>query len=465
MLSPSDILGWVELPPNLRGMRVSILGMARTGVSAAKLLHQAGCQVTVSDSGRNAELEKHAAELASLGIRTELGGHSENLLDCDFLLRSPGIPWTAPILRQAVENKVTVLSEIEVASWFCQAKIIAVTGSNGKTTTVNWIGDLVERAGLSGAVCGNVGTPFSDVAPTLSSAEFAIVEVSSFQLENIVRFRPQVAIITNFSPDHLDRYDSYDDYMDAKCRIFANQTKQETLIYNRCDAEVLNRVPKAASRLFPFGLDEPSGDAAGIIESDVVINKSGKTMTIINKRNLSLPGKHNLENALAVAATSIDLGFPHEALVSSLKSFRGVAHRIEQVCEYRGVLFVNDSKATNMASGLVALASFTRPIILLAGGRDKGSDFASIVPQVAKKVKQAILFGEAGPTLEKGWKGKVNVRRVTSLRQAVDMAYSLADEGDVVLLSPMCASFDEFTNYEERGRVFKQQIFQKCLEK
>lgn len=465
MLTPSDILNWPDLPPDLKDLRVTVLGMARTGVSVVKLLNHAGCVVNVSDSGRNPELEKHAAELKALEINFELGGHSDLLFDCDFIVRSPGIPMTVPFLQKALKKSITVLSEIEVASWFCRAKIVAVTGSNGKTTVVNWIGDLLERAERGYAVCGNVGTAFSDVVLDLEPDAAAIVEVSSFQLENIIRFKPDIAIITNFSPDHLDRYGSFSEYMDAKCRIFSNQTKHEALIFNRDDAQVSKRVRHAKSKLMSFGLDEPTENSLGIQGNSIVQNLNGKIAIMLNKSNVSLPGNHNLENALAVAATAIELGIPREALLASLTGFRGVAHRIEQVSEYRGVLFVNDSKATNIASGLVALASFTRPIILLAGGRDKGSDFSTIAPQVAKKVKQAVLFGEAGPVIEKSWKGTINLRRVDKFTKAVELAYSLADEGDIILLSPMCASFDEFTNYEERGQVFKQLVFQKCLEK
>ncbi len=465
MLTAGDILSWTTLPPRLKGMKVTVLGLARSGRAVAELLLEAGCQVFVSDSAQNQAIQTSARELQALGVAVETGAHTERSLECDFLVRSPGVPADNPILIEAQHRDKLVVSEIEAASWFCPAPIIAVTGSNGKTTTTEWLGDLFRRTGRNVEVCGNVGRPFSAAVARLDSQSVAVVEVSSFQLENVIRFRPRAAVITNFSPDHLDRHDSYETYLAMKCRIFERQTLEDLLVYNRGDRELSRRVADAPGREFSFGLNEPSDSGAGLIGENVIIIDQDGSHSIIASRKVGLPGRHNLENALAVASVAWDLGVEKGVIAASLAEFPGVPHRLETVLESEGVLWVNDSKATNIASGLVALESYTRPIILLAGGRDKGSSFESISRRVAAKVRLAILFGEAGSKMEKAWAAVLPVRRLSSLSDAIRAAFQEAREGDVVLLSPMCASFDEFKNYEERGDKFREIVREICLKK
>jgi UDP-N-acetylmuramoylalanine--D-glutamate ligase len=448
------------LPPDLRGMRVTVLGLARSGAAAARLLRDAGCRVFASDSAQNDEIRRLAAELNAAGIETEFGGHSPRALDCDFLVRSPGVPDSNPILTKARASGLFIAAEIEVAAWFCRAPLIAVTGSNGKTTTTEWIGDVFRRAEKHAAVCGNVGFPFSAAAAGLRNGDAAVVEVSSFQLEDIHRFQPDIAVITNFSPDHLDRHATYDAYLRAKCRIFENQTGEDVLVYNRGDAEVSRRIRRARARRLSFGTDEPQGDGAGVIRGRIAISLQGETKMLIPAPQLSLPGAHNLENALAMVCAAAVSGLEDAAIQASLTQFPGVPHRLERVLEKDGILWIEDSKATNISSGLTALRSFDRPLILLAGGRDKGGDFAAAAAEVASRVRSVITFGEAGPLIARAWSHALKPIETGGLEEAVRTAAALARSGDIVLLSPMCASFDEFKNYEDRGEKFKMWVRQ-----
>ncbi len=458
MLTENEIKEWKQLPPDLSGMRASIIGMARSGVAAAKLLKSRGCHVLVSDSKSDGELKRQASALQNLDIDIELGKHSDRLLECDFIVRSPGVPADIAILRKAQEDGILIVSEIEVASWFCRAPIIAVTGSNGKTTTVEWIGDLFGRSERKVAVCGNVGTPFSAIVDDLDEESVAVLEISSFQLENIVRFRPRVAAVTNFSPDHLDRYASYEAYIRTKCRIFENQNSDDALIFNRGDARLSSMVTGAKGKKLSFGCDESFEPGVGLWDNTLVVSNPVGCLSLMKRTELSLRGQHNLENGMVVVCVALEMKVPFKALQQSLCEFKGVPHRLEVVTESHGILWINDSKATNIASAMVALDSFERPLILLAGGRDKGSDFAGIAPQLNAKVKSVILFGEAGSAMENAWKKKVKLKRAETLEKAVKLAAKSANEGDVILLSPMCASFDEFDNYMHRGDTFKELV-------
>ncbi|TKJ41487.1 UDP-N-acetylmuramoyl-L-alanine--D-glutamate ligase [candidate division LCP-89 bacterium B3_LCP] len=460
MLRSEDVYNWDRLPPDLKGMKASVLGMARSGMAAAQLLNESGCHVLVSDSADSASLKENAAVLENLGVDVELSGHSDRVLQSDFIVRSPGIPRDIPILYEARRRGILIVSELEVAFWFNRASVIAVTGSNGKTTTVEWLGDLFNRAGKKAFVCGNVGRSFSSIAAITAPDDIAVVEVSSFQLEDIVLFNPHIALITNFSPDHLDRYQSYEEYKRTKCRIFANQHADDLLIYNRNDDDLATYVTKVPGRKSSFGLDEPETPGIGLKDEDVIISDASRQINLLNRKNLSLPGRHNLENALAVAYAAWSLGIAKEIIVESLKIFPGVPHRLEKVVERDGVLWINDSKATNVASGKVALESMHRPVILLAGGRDKGGAFSDIIDTSADKIKQVIAFGEAGGTIESAWNGHLPVMRVDSLAEAITKADDIAESGDVVLLSPMCASFDEFENYEQRGDYFRNRVIE-----
>lgn len=448
------------LPPDLRGLRVAVLGLARSGSAAARLLRDAGCSVFASDSVQNDEIRRNAADLNAAGIETEIGGHSPRALDCDFLVRSPGVPDTNPILSKARALGLFIVSEIEAAAWFCRASVLAITGSNGKTTTTEWIGDVFRRAGKRTAVCGNVGFPFSAAAADLQPGDAAVVEVSSFQLEDIHRFRPNITVITNFSPDHLDRHASYDDYLRAKCRIFENQTYKDALVYNRGDAELARRIRRAQARKISFGTDEPKADGAGVIRGRIVVSFGGAMKTLIPAEQLSLPGAHNLENALAMVCAAMIFGLDEAAVRDSLTRFPGVPHRLERVLEKGGILWIEDSKATNISSGMTALRSFDRPLILLVGGRDKGGDFGAAAAEVAGRARRVITFGEAGPLIARAWSKFLKPIETGGLEEAVRTAASLAQPGDVVLLSPMCASFDEFKNYEDRGEKFKGWVKQ-----
>lgn len=458
MLTREDILKQ-PLPPEVKGLRVTVLGLARSGLAATRLLHRQGARVFVSDAGESEALHQTATALQGEGIAAEVGQHSAKALACDLLVRSPGVPNSNVILQQIRAQGIPVVSEVEVACWYCQAPVVAITGSNGKTTTTEWLGDVFRRSGRPVAVCGNVGYPFAAAVASVGREGVVVLEISSFQLEDVIRFAQRVAVITNFSPDHLDRYDSYEDYIRAKCRIFENMTSADALVYNRGDQDLTERIKKAPARLISFGRDPFKDQGASVEKEWIIINSTGTPRRLLPSKELALPGKHNLENALALACVAADLGVPDETIVTSLKRFPGVAHRLENVMETHGVLWVNDSKATNIASGMVALESYQRPIILLAGGRDKGSDFSGVAKAAVNQTRLVILFGEAGPLMERAWmpaaKSPDHVQRVTTLEEAVKVASVMALPGEVVLLSPMCASFDEFKNYEDRGEKYK----------
>ncbi len=337
MLRPDDIIASGR-PPRISNLKVTILGLARSGVAAAKLLKAKGCRVFVSDEADNAAVRAAAADLDLLGIPSETGGHSDRTLECDFLVRSPGVPNSNLILTQARRQGIAVVSEIEVAYWFCPAPVAAITGSNGKTTTTQWLGDVIRRSGRNVAVCGNVGHPFSAALADLDANAIAVLEVSSFQLEDIHLFSPRVAVMTNFSPDHLDRYGDYDAYIKAKCRIFEKMTPDAALIYNRGDEELTRRALRASCRRLSFGRNRPPAAGAGVEGADIILHNGDQSRRLLKVSEIALPGRHNLENALAVASAAADLHVSDWHIAESLRKFVGVPHRLETVLEFKGIL-------------------------------------------------------------------------------------------------------------------------------
>ncbi len=446
----------------LRYNKVSIIGAARSGVAAAKLLKSQGAQVFVSDKESEEKLKSQIPNLKSLQIPFETGGHTDRVYDCSLMVISPGVPSDTPVVVEAQRRGIKVVSELEVASWFCKAPILAVTGSNGKTTTTTLLGTIFEHAKKKCVVAGNIGTAFSNFVLDLDQTAVAILEVSSFQLDHIESFHPKVAVILNITPDHLDRYGkSFEKYIASKRRVLRNQTLNDFLVYNFDDPVTSLEVRKhAASRvqLLPFSVKTKLDEGAYVESGRLTIAEHGEAEEVIATREISMRGVHNLYNSMAASLAAKAMGVPLEAIRESLKRFEGVEHRLEFVREVNGVKYINDSKATNVDSVWYALQSFEELLIVLVGGRDKGNDYSKLFDLVRERVRAIIAIGESADKVVKAFQGVTKVEKAQSMEEAVQKAKVLAAHGDVVLLSPACASFDWFENFEHRGRVFKEIV-------
>jgi len=447
---------------DVQGKHITVLGAARSGIAAAELLQNKGATVFVSDSGTAADLTPNLERLKSLAILFETGAHSEKVLTADSIVLSPGIPGSIPILRKAEERSIPVISEIEMASWFCPAPIIAVTGTNGKTTTTALLGRLFHDARKKHVVAGNIGNAFSGSVQELTKDSTAILEVSSFQLDFTVDFHPHVAVLLNITPDHLDRYDnSFDKYVASKSRIFEHQTNSDYLIYNWDDEGVRELVRIYASkhvRTLAFGIDQQFDEGA-FVEDDKLVTIIGETRSEIVETDLiTIPGKHNLYNAMAATLAAQLMAVPVPSIRATLKNFKGVEHRLEFVRELDGVKYINDSKATNVDSVWYALQAYAEPIVLLLGGRDEKNNYLRLFDLVEEHVKAIVAIGESADKVVSEFSGITKVTKAGSMEEAVKVARAQASTGDIVMLSPACKSFDWFKNYEHRGQVFKQIV-------
>lgn len=455
-----------SMHPEIKKKKVTVVGGARSGLAVAKLLTKAGANVFLTEKAASTRGLEEALEAA--GIAYEFGGHTRKALDADFFAISPGVPSTVNIVQQATRSGIEVYSEIEVASWFCKAPMVAVTGSNGKTTTTSLIGHLFRSAGRETIVAGNIGYPFADYVLDLSPEAVVVLEVSSFQLDHIDTFRPAVSVLLNITPDHLDRYD-YDlnKYAHSKFRIFENQQGNDVLVYNSDDTLVRDYVAWVQTQrdlqTLGFSLKEEL-DAGGFLREGadgpmLVLRVHQQEEILMQANKLALPGQHNLYNSLAAAVAARVMEVRSDVVRESLSSFEGVPHRLEFVREVGGVRYVNDSKATNVNAVWYALESFQEHIVLIAGGRDKGNDYASLRPLVRHKARAVIAIGESAAKVMKDL-GTVAGQSVEagSMEEAIQLARLYAEPGDVVLLSPACSSFDMFENYEDRGDTFKRLV-------
>ena len=443
----------------ITGKRVAIIGMARSGLALAKLLKSYGAKVLVSELKPEDKLKEEIRTLANLGIEWECGGHTDQVwTNKDYVVISPGVPDNIPAVQKAQSRNVPIFSEIEVASWLCQAKIVGITGSNGKTTTTTLVGEILKKAGREVAVAGNVGNAFSNVADRLSEDGIAVLELSSFQLEKISDFKPQIAVLLNLSPDHLDRYPNYDAYVAAKLRIFENQAEEDFAVLNADDSltEKIKKSLKAKIVLFSTKREIKPG--VFVRNGNLVSNLEGKEIKIIPATEIGIKGPHNLSNSACAAAIALLLEVEPKVIASALREFKGVEHRLEEVTTIRGVKFINDSKATNVDSVWYALQSVPEPVILIAGGKDKGSSYNPLADFVKQKVKLLILLGQAAPKIRKELGEMTKTIDAKSLEEAVELAFKNSEPKNTVLLSPACASFDMFENFEQRGRVFKQKV-------
>ncbi len=441
---------------------IVVAGAARSGVAVAMLLKRKGARVFVSDIGKISE--EHRSRLEQAGIPYEEQGHSDKAHAGDLLVLSPGVPGDAPIVRAWRNAEKRVVSEIEVASWYCKSRIIAVTGSNGKTTVVNWLADVWKRAGRRCLLAGNIGTAFSEVVEQTSEEVDVILEVSSFQLDHIDRFRARVAVLLNITPDHLNRYhNQFEEYIASKMQLPGHQTKDDILIYGFDDPVVKDQVRKMSGRpdtpiLLPFSSEV---EVPGIFLRNGVIRIKTDRLNeeVLPMKQLALPGKHNLRNGLAVALAARICEIDKGPIRESLSGFEGVPHRLQKVREVDGVTWYNDSKATNVNAVWYALTSFSKPVILIMGGRDKGNDYSELASEIRKKVKLIVAIGEGREAIRDQLQGVAPVIWFSeSMQDAVRKCYMKAERGDVVLLSPACASFDMFESYEDRGLRFIQSV-------
>ncbi|MBK9146319.1 MAG: UDP-N-acetylmuramoyl-L-alanine--D-glutamate ligase [Flavobacteriales bacterium] len=437
-----------------------ILGAQESGVGAAKLAKRRGLDVFVSDAGLIRP--EYRAVLEQEGIAYEQGGHTAaRVLEADEIVKSPGIPDTAALVRAAMEKGIAVISEIEFAYRYCQGSIVGITGSNGKTTTTLLTHHILSRAGLDVAVGGNVGNSFAGLIAEGDHAWY-VLELSSFQLDGIRAFRPQVAMLLNITPDHLERYGhSMERYTASKFRIAMNQGEGDHFIHSADDAVIAAWIDGHAitPRRWPFSIERHVPEGACLADNETLQITTNQTTFRMSIAELALQGRHNLYNSMAAGIAARVLDLRNESVRESLGDFQNVEHRLERVASVHGVEFINDSKATNVNSAWYALESMRRPVIWIAGGEEHGNDYEQLVPLVKEKVKAIVCLGKDNSRLKEAFGALVkDFVETNSAQQAVQAAYALSEEGDAVLLSPACKSFDLFANYEERGRAFKAAV-------
>ncbi|MBT8399954.1 MAG: UDP-N-acetylmuramoyl-L-alanine--D-glutamate ligase [Rhodothermia bacterium] len=442
--------------------QVTVLGAGKSGRGAAALLARMGTRVFVSDGSEMDEVTRTL--LRSLDIPFEEGGHSHRVLEADCIVTSPGIPSSSSVIQSALERSVPVISEIELAYAVCRGPIIAVTGSNGKTTTTSLLGHVFEVAGRPAHVAGNIGRAFSEIADSVRPEEFVILEVSSFQLDHVRSFRPKVSVLLNITPDHLDRYgQNFEAYAASKYRIFENQREGDFVVYNADDAIVATGVsrihPELGVTSLAVSLEAPVDRGGYLSDDQLIMNPLGAEERLMQVNEVALRGRHNLYNSLAAAVAARATEIRSELIRESLSTFEGVPHRLELVREVDGVKYVNDSKATNVNSLWYALESFPEPVVLIAGGRDKGNEYDPVKELVREKVAVLIAIGEsAGKVHEELGDLAGESISAKSLEEALEFARLLAKPGSVVLLSPACASFDMFDDYVDRGDTFRRIV-------
>jgi len=443
----------------IRGKKIVGLGLALSGAAAAKLAIRQGADVFVSDNQDTQALQGTLTDLKELGITGELGQHSDQIYDADLWIISPGIAQDSELVQKAQYNDIPIVSEIEFSSWFTEAPILAITGSNGKTTTAHLLAEMMQTENLHGLLAGNVGIPFA--AKVLEDLENPdpkrvwVLEISSFQMEFITHFKPYIAIFLNITPDHLNRYPSMKEYIAAKMNMWSRQTAEDFIVYNADDTILVEEIAESTSRKIAFGLGH---HPEAIFQPNRTKIYTEEHATLIEMNQLALPGKHNLANALAAATAAHLIGVPNKSIAATMSQFSGVPHRLEPIAEINGVTYINDSKATNLDAVQVALESFSQPIILLLGGLDKGGDFKSLLPHTHNNLKEVIAFGQARELILAALRDAVRSTSVMDLKEALELAQNCSQPGDVVLLSPGCASFDQFDNFEERGDHFRSLL-------
>ena len=443
---------------DLKGKKVLVVGLARTGIATAKFLKAKGSLVTATEVKPKEEMKEAVQALKGMDISTEWGGHqTETFLKQDIIVVSPGVDLNIEPIQKAIKQGVRVVSEIELAYHFIHAPIIAVTGTNGKTTTTLLVGEMLKEDGRKVGVGGNVGEPLILFADGKDRWEVLVVEISSFQLEAIEDFRPRISVLLNITEDHLDRYPRYDDYIEAKVRIFANQNSGDLAVLNRDDPIVMQFREKVKAKKVLFSLKEKLGEGA-FSNGQTIFLRLGEKGEEYSIAKTPLKGIHNVENMMAALTTARIFGCSKKSIQTVLDRFKGLEHRLEFVREIKGVRFYNDSKGTNVGSVVKSLQSFSEPVTLIAGGKDKNGDLSPLEALIQKRVKHLILIGEAKERMNRELGGLTDTVMAKTMEEAVVLARQKAKGGEVVLLSPACSSFDMFKDYKERGKVFKEAV-------
>lgn len=451
-----------------KGMRALVVGMGRSGVGATKLLCKKGIKVTVTDELNKTDLKDSLDQLANFEFEAELGKHVlKSFTDVDFIVLSPGVRQDIKPLQHAQKIGIPIMSEIEMASQFIAEPIIAITGTNGKTTTSTLIAEMLQTGGKTAFLCGNVGTPLSEYAIRRDKADFVVVEVSSFQLDTCYEFKPHIAVFLNLAPDHLDRYGSYDDYVNAKLKLKNNMTEEDHVICNLRDQKLMSLLSGCRPKTLYFTSDAiakiPQHHAekfqgASFEPGGILLHPGRWKEHLFPLQGTLLRGLHNRENMMAAMLAAKLAGVSNEAIQKVYMTFKPLPHRMEYVARKNQVTFINDSKGTNVHSLLRSLESFREPIILIAGGKDKGEDYLPLGNAIRKHVKNLILVGEAKEKMNRSIGDMSETFLVGTFEEAVYLAYQKSRSGDIVLLSPGCASQDMFKNYEERGNYFKKIV-------
>jgi len=436
-----------------KSIKIAVLGLGKSGIACANLAVSKGYTVFASDSGKT---RTHKQMSLNKKVEVEFGKHSQKVLDCDIIIKSPGLPNELEILQQARKQEIPVLSELDFALNFASPKkIIAVTGTNGKTTTTTLIYEIIKKGYNNTFVAGNIGFPISEVVTKLNSKSILVLELSSYQLEDSPYFRPNISVSLNITPDHLKHHHTMANYVKAKANVFVNQKKQDYAIYNYKDKYLKKSILRTKAEKVAFN-DDKGKNYIYYKDGIIYLKKSGKTIKLNPKINI--PGKHNIDNILASVAASYIAGTKKTVIETVISKFKGVEHRIEFVKEINGVKYYNDSKGTNVDSTKVALESFNKNIQLILGGQDKGSPYKPIFNLIKKKVKNIFLIGEATNIIKKQLKGAAPMTECNTLSNAIRKIHSVAEKGDIVLFSPACASFDQFNDFEHRGREFKKFV-------
>ncbi len=445
----------------LKGKKVLLVGLAKTGISTIKCLAKYGADITVNDIKTEDQLEEIIAEIKDIdGIKYILGHHPENISDIDMVVVSPGVPLDLPFIKKVIEENKELIGEVELAYQLAKKPyFVGITGTNGKTTTTSLTGEIFEKAGKETYIVGNIGNPVIDAVQAANEGASFVTELSSFQLESIKDFRPSVSAVLNITEDHMNRHHTMENYIDAKARVFMNQDKENFCVLNYDDELTRALAEKCNANVVFFSRLEKLEKGVYVENGDIIIDINEKT-NLMKVCELSLPGGHNLENCMAAAAMAYVSGIDIEVIREVLKTFKAVEHRLEFVKEVEGVKYVNDSKGTNPDSTIKAVQAYENPIILIAGGYDKGSTYDELLEIAKKNVKTLVLLGQTADKIEEAARriGFTDIHRVEDMKEAVKTCHDIAKEGDIVLLSPACASWGMYKNFEVRGKDFKDNV-------
>lgn len=448
----------MTITEKIKGRKIGVIGMARSGVAAALLAKRFEGVPFVTDSSPREKLAARIGRLNEAGILFETDNHTDQILSSDYVVISPGVPMTADIVQRVQERGLPIFSELEFASWVCGGSIIAVTGSNGKTTTTTLIGEILKAAGLKSYVCGNIGQPLADVADSIGEAEYAVVEVSTFQLETIDQFHPKIALLLNLTPDHLDRHGTFEAYRDLKLRLTENQQADDLFITNADDLETGRSTISTKAARLEFSIGSDADKATFVKDGCLYVREDQQVINVIAVDKIRVLGDHNLQNAAAAVLVASRLGIDSEISAGVLAAFAGVEHRLEEVAKVAGIRFINDSKATNVDSTMVAVKAMTGGVHLILGGLGKGAPYAPILEAGRNKIRSLVLIGQAKDEIYEQLGQHFPSQFAATLEEAVSICFEAARPGETILLSPACASFDMFKNFEQRGELFKEAV-------